>query len=338
MIALQNGINLGGWLSQCNYTKERYETFITEKDFQQIAQWKFDHVRVPFDFNVIEDANGNDLPENWKYLDNAVNWGKISGLNVILDLHKTAGFDFNDFGDNEKNNLFANEILQKRFLALWDRVSKRYAHAENVAFELLNEVTDLEFRKPWNDLIQKAVEVIRKNAPETPIIYGGVCWNSACFVKDLLPPTTKNIIYTFHLYEPLLFTHQKASWVPALKNQPAIPFTDDLQFFRENSRPLGYMGENILKANCKKMGTEFFEAFLTEAVSVAKKNGVPLYCGEFGVIDQADANETVKWFDAVLQTFDKFGIGHSLWSYKEMDFGFIDPHYEPLRNFLLSKV
>ena len=50
MLTLKKGINLGGWLSQCNYTLERYETFITEKDFQQIANWKFDHVRIPFDY------------------------------------------------------------------------------------------------------------------------------------------------------------------------------------------------------------------------------------------------------------------------------------------------
>ena len=79
MIQLNKGINLGGWLSQCNYTRERYETFITESDFERIAAWHFDHVRVPFDFNVIEKENGELIEENWKYLDNAVSWGKKHG-------------------------------------------------------------------------------------------------------------------------------------------------------------------------------------------------------------------------------------------------------------------
>ena len=30
------GINFGGWLSQCDHTKERYDTFITEKDFEEV--------------------------------------------------------------------------------------------------------------------------------------------------------------------------------------------------------------------------------------------------------------------------------------------------------------
>ena len=336
MLTLEKGINLGGWLSQCNYTLERYETFITEKDFQQIASWKFDHVRIPFDYNVIEKENGELLEENYKYLDNAVAWGKKYGLNVILDLHKTAGYDFNDFGNQEKNNLFNNAKAQERFLGIWDRVSKRYAKEENVVFELLNEVADLEFIDPWNKLIVKAVETIRKNAPETPIIYGGVCWNSASFVKDLVPPPSKNIIYTFHLYEPLLFTHQKAYWVEALNNDRDIPYTDSMEFFRKESQVLGYMGENLLRAKCQKMGPEFFEEFLKEAVKTAKAHGVPLYCGEYGVIELANAFETVKWFRDVHQVFDKYGIGHALWSYKEMDFGFTGEHYKPLRDFMLK--
>ncbi len=330
MLSLKNGINLGGWLSQCDYSIHRYETFITENDYKQIAVWNFDHVRVPFDFNLIEDESGNDIPAHWKYLDNAVRWGKKFGLNVILDLHKTAGYDFNDFGNNEKNCLFDDEKLQERFLNLWNKVSKRYAEESHVVLELLNEVTDLDFIEPWNKLIVRAVQVIRQNT-DAPIIYGGVCWNSASFVQNLVVPPSQNIIYTFHLYEPLLFTHQKAGWVEALKDSPSIPFTEDIQFFREKSIALGYMGENILKTKSSRMGTEFFEDFLKNALAAAKANGVPLYCGEFGVIDKADPQETVKWFRDVLNVFDKHDIGHAIWSYKDMDFGLTNPHYDPLR-------
>ena len=43
------GVNLGGWFSQCDYSRERLDNFITEKDFAQIAAWGFDHVRIPID-------------------------------------------------------------------------------------------------------------------------------------------------------------------------------------------------------------------------------------------------------------------------------------------------
>ena len=32
-----HGINLGGWLSQCDYSKERMDNFIREEDFEIIA-------------------------------------------------------------------------------------------------------------------------------------------------------------------------------------------------------------------------------------------------------------------------------------------------------------
>ena len=91
MIAFQKGINLGGWLSQCDHSKDRYESFVTEKDFAQIAAWGFDHVRLPFDYELLETDSGETLDENFQYLDRAIQWGNSYKLSVILDLHKTAG-------------------------------------------------------------------------------------------------------------------------------------------------------------------------------------------------------------------------------------------------------
>ena len=40
----EKGINLGGWLSQCDHSKERYETFIVEQDLENISKWGMDHI------------------------------------------------------------------------------------------------------------------------------------------------------------------------------------------------------------------------------------------------------------------------------------------------------
>ena len=52
------GVDLGGWFSQCDYSEDRMDHFITEKDFQVIAGWGLDHVRIPVDYNVMETENG----------------------------------------------------------------------------------------------------------------------------------------------------------------------------------------------------------------------------------------------------------------------------------------
>ena len=41
------GVNLGGWFSQCDYSKDRLDNFIKEEDFKTIAGWGLDHVRLP---------------------------------------------------------------------------------------------------------------------------------------------------------------------------------------------------------------------------------------------------------------------------------------------------
>ena len=54
---MHRGVNLGGWLSQCDYSADRLNHFIKEEDFAVIASWGLDHVRIPVDFNVLEDDN-----------------------------------------------------------------------------------------------------------------------------------------------------------------------------------------------------------------------------------------------------------------------------------------
>ena len=64
----RNGVDLGGWLSQCGYEKEHIESFITEADIARIASWGCDHVRLPFDYNIILDDSGNVLESGLKLL------------------------------------------------------------------------------------------------------------------------------------------------------------------------------------------------------------------------------------------------------------------------------
>ena len=94
------GVNFGGWLSQCDYSKERLEGFIVENDIKTIAEWGADHVRLPIDFNILEDGNGGYSDTGFGYVKGAVDMCLKNGLNIVIDLHKTAGFSF-DAGENE---------------------------------------------------------------------------------------------------------------------------------------------------------------------------------------------------------------------------------------------
>ena len=64
----RSGINFGGWLSQCDYSRERLDGFIREDDFRIAASWGADHVRIPFDYNILENSDGSYCGEGFDRL------------------------------------------------------------------------------------------------------------------------------------------------------------------------------------------------------------------------------------------------------------------------------
>ena len=333
---LNRGINLGGYLSQCDHETEHYQNFITEKDLEQIAAWGFDHVRLPIDYEVFEDNDGVEKKEGYEYVTRVVEWSSKYNMDIILDLHKAYGYDFNDAGNEVKNNLFTDEDLQKRFVSLWESITRKFSGYDHVALELLNEVVEEENVDLWNALIEKAVTAIRKISATVPIIYGGIQWNSAKTLKFLKTPKDKNIILTFHFYEPLLFTHQKAHWVPTMDKEKNVFYPDTMDYYKAISNTLGCQGQPVVQAEATTMGPEFIREMIQEAVDAATKHGARLYCGEFGVIDQAPAEDTLRWFTDVNQVFKEYNIGCAVWTYREKDFGLVGPHYESIRGRLMN--
>jgi endoglucanase len=330
-IKLYNGINLGGYLSQCIHTKDHYESFITEQDIITIASWGFDHVRVPVDYILLEDPAGNIKKEGFEILKRLTGWCERNGLNMIIDLHKTCGYDFSEAGNKERNCLFLSEKLQKRFILLWEKIAEHFGNKKHIAFELLNEVIEIEYTKSWNNLIEQCVAAIRAITEDTIIIYGGLQWNSAKTLRLLEKPKHKNIVFTFHFYEPLVFTHQKAYWVPELDTDETIMYPRDMAYYKEKSKVLGCRAEEILNSRLNQMGRQFIEEFLKEALDAIKGIQVPLYCGEYGVIDKAPAADTLRWYQDVHSVLGKYGIGHCTWNYKSKDFGIFDSHYDGIR-------
>lgn len=322
-LGYQTGINLGGWLSQCVHTKEHYDTFIVENDIKTIAEsdYHYDHIRLPIDYNLLQDKNGEFIESNFSYVDNCVAWCQKYGLNLVLDLHKTCGYSF-DKGENESGNFFTDEKCIEQFLRLWEELAKRYGkYTDKVAFELLNEVVNEEDNAPWMKIAKRAVDVIRPYAPTTKILLGSYHHNSVLTVKHIADPFDENIVYNFHCYEPLRFTHQNAHWMPEIIGHFCkYPMTRDEYAKVTEGFDEGYhltdwaIGEN-------GFDTSYYEKLFEEAISIAEEKNVLLYCGEYGVIDQADEISKEAWLKDIRSVFAKHGIGNAVWTYKKLDFG-----------------
>jgi Endoglucanase len=336
-LGYEHGINLGGWLSQCDHTKERYDNFIKEDAFKQISEWGLDHVRIPIDYNLVETKEGDYIEEGFHYIDLAVQWSREYNLNMILDLHKTFGFSF-DEGHNEKG-FFENEDYQERFYRLWEEFARRYGNVgEHLAFEILNEVTNKEYCDLWNEISKKCITKIRAIAPDVKILIGGYYNNSIEALPDLLPPYDENIIYNFHCYEPLIFTHQGAYWIPTMDTSFRVPV--DAPYSKLTSDTKEQISQVSIGFDSfdqsASLDGSYFNKYFAEAVKIAEERNVALYCGEYGVIENATPEDTLKWYEIISKSFDKFGIGRAAWSYKEMDFGISDERLKDVRDELIK--
>lgn len=305
------GINLGGWLSQCDYSRERLDNFIVETDFAKISVWGLDHVRIPIDYNVLENEDGTYKADGFARLDWAMSMCRKYNLKTVIDLHKTVGFSF-DFGEKEAG-FFESEALQERFYRLWEEIARHYGSmTETVVFELLNEVTDECYIAAWNRIAEVCVRRIRAIAPGILILVGSYNNNSVLTVNALDAPYDENVIYNFHCYEPLKFTHQGATWTDQINPDERFDFD-------------GY-----------GIDTDYFEGLFANAIATAEKYHTVLYCGEYGIIDRVSPEDTLKWYKTIHAVFEKYGIARSAWNYKEMDFGLSDARFDEIRSELLQ--
>jgi endoglucanase len=321
------GVNLGGWLSQYRkFDHEHFRSFISRSDIAQIADWGLDHVRLPFDYCVIE---SDDNPYAYQegglhYIDDCLSWCKEKNLNVVLDLHRAAGYSFDAAAGS--NTLFSSNEAQQRLIALWEMLINRYANIDGlkIIFELLNEIV-LPDSAPWNILAHKLHKAIRKINKEAKIMVGGNEWNSVGTLNEIDLFDDSNVFYTFHFYEPLLFTHQKAYWTDDIRlfdkalNYPGM--ITDLEIYLQKNPQFGerlnrYIGLSMNELELRK---DLEPAFL-----FARTINKPLYCGEFGVIDRAPTESRIRWYRDIIQIFRENKIGYACWSYKEMDFGLVN--------------
>lgn len=319
------GVNLGGWLSQYDKpAKEHFDTFIVKADIDRIADAGFDHVRVPVDYEVIEDEEGNVREDGYAYITDCISWCKDAGLKMMIDLHKTFGYTFDPLEKElDKEAFFHDEAMQQRFYDLWNTISSRYAeYSDMLSFELLNEVVSPNVVNEWNEISTEASRIIRANAPDSYIVIGGVRYNNVTSVPLLAPPIDDKIVYNFHCYEPLVFTHQRAHWVDNMPSDLVMEYPDSLDVYREKSAMLSEaLADAINEGSITGIGPELFDTLFKPAVDTAVKMNVPLYCGEYGVINLAPTDSAGRWFNDIHSIFDKYGIGHAVWNYKELDYG-----------------
>lgn len=325
-VGFERGMGIGGWLT--NYKRfyvlpeawrttlsvgdfEHFATYITEEDVKNIASMGMDHIRVCFDQIVLADPEGNFRPEVIPHLDDFFDWCAQYHLNVVLNLHNAIG---NNCGIAEKVSLMDDPTLQARFVALWAALEKHLKDRPQIAFELLNEVRDVEPNQ-WNDLAERTIQEIRALNKTRKIIVGGTSWNSASKLKDLRLYDDEKIIYTFHIYDPYEFTHQRGVLQagPLYYNR-AMAWPSPIEPYRDYQRFVNNAKEPY--PNMERMDKEYLRRCMQPAFDFVREHPDKiLWCGEFGTIRHCKLEYRENWMSDVISLLTEHGISYSVWNY-----------------------
>jgi len=312
---LQRGINLSMWYAQdWDYSAEHLAKYTTADDFRLVKSLGFDHARLSINPEPLMAGGKPDAldPAAIARLDKTVAEITATGLVVILDIHPEPSFmDPLAHGDQSAAN----------FITFWKTFAAHYAGTDpnKVYFEVLNEPHfDDAYR--WAGIQASVIPAIRAIAPKHTIIATGAKWGGVEGLKLLEPVRDDNIIYSFHDYDPMTFTHQGASWVgETAKPLRKVPYPST----EENVAPLlGLETTDQGKKDLAWYGKQHWDAKKVDEEIAAMadwgaKNHVPVWCGEFGVYrDYVEPGPRAAWLHDMRVAFEAHKIGWSMWDYQ----------------------
>jgi len=319
---VKRGTNVAHWLSQSEKRGAEREKFITKQDIQNIAEMGFDHVRLPIDEEQMWDKNGNRHDDAFQIMINCIDWCAENNLRVIVDLHILRSHHFN----LDEKPLWTDVAEQKKFYNLWRDLSKTLIKYPNslVAYELMNEAV-ADDPELWNNLVANAVKAIRKIEPERTIVIGSNKWQQVQTFDVLkIPENDRNILLSFHFYEPFLLTHYNAGWTN-LKGYTGPVHYPGVILSQEEFDKLPAELQDISKRWVnKKFDRKWILEQWQKPIQKAKKLDLPLYCGEFGINVGPHKKDMLNWYSDMIKLFEETGIGYANWNYKSDNFGLID--------------
>ncbi len=281
---LGRGLNVLGydpiWLNMDEARMQAYH-------FQRIREAGFSHVRVNLHpFGHMGPAPDYRLPPSWfETLDWAMRHALEQNLLVVLDLH-----EFRAMGNDASGN-------HDRFLAVWTQLARHTQGApDRVLFELLSQPRRTLTPELWNLYLREAHSLIRKTHPDRTLVIGPAQWYSIDHLEILdVPATDRNIVVTFHYYEPRPFTHQGAAW----SDYRTTVGTD-------------WQGTEEEKAAIRRD----FEI----AQTWAQTHRRPLYLSEFGVYDKATMDARTRYLRFVAREAEALDWS---WAYWQFDSDFV---------------
>jgi len=315
---LKRGINIDGWF----YNRvDSNDHGITMADIQKIHQMGFTHIRLPLDPMWLMNPQNPTRPtpsqkKEWEALRNAVKMILSQHMAVILDIHPENQDYFRSLATSDAYvNTFSKFVI---YLVQQTHSSSQ----DRIFYEVLNE-PDFSRYTPnpsarWQDVQNKLIAAVRSVTPNNTIIVKGL-GDRISDLKTLTPVSDKNVIYSFHDYDPLAFTHQGATWtgINAIKIYRQLPYPGSRQLCGPILRKMSPVDWFPAIDYCnQQFGPATIQSVFSSLDTWAKQRHVKLYLGEFGVMKpNVNPVDRARWIKDMRQASEKYGMGWAMWEY-----------------------
>jgi endoglucanase len=302
------GVNVTGWF-QAGSAREIQFTMFTKKDFEQIKSLGCDVIRLPINLHFMTNGEPDYTldPLFLNMLDHAVDWAEELQIHLILDNHT--------FDPDIDTSPDVIHPLKKT----WAQMAEHYKNrSEYIYYEILNEPHGID-DATWSQIQQEVIDVIREHDTEHYIVVGGADWNSYNNLSDLPVYADDKLIYTFHFYDPFIFTHQGATWgSPSMASLANVPFPYSASQMPPTPNDLkGTWVEGAINNYANEGTVNRVRQLIDIAVAFKTQRNVPVFCGELGVyIPNSNNADRIYWYEVVTSYLNQKGIPWTMWDYK----------------------
>jgi endoglucanase len=306
-VPFSRGVNLTGWFQAQSAQQIQFSKF-TKTDFQNIKTIGCDVIRLPINLHAMTTGAPDYIldPLFLQFMDQAVTWAEELEINLILDNHT---FDL------AANTDPAVGVI---LLKVWTQMARHFkSRSEFLFYEILNEPHGID-NNVWGDIQQNVINAIRAEDSKHFIVVGPVNWNSYNNLKDMPVYSDSKLLYTFHFYDPFIFTHQGASWVePSMVPLSGVPFPYSAARMPATPNSLrGSWIEGAIKNYASEGTAARVRQLIDIAVAFRNERNVPVYCGEFGVyIPNSPDGDRLAWYELVRTYLEEKGIPWTIWDY-----------------------
>ena len=187
--------------------------------------------------------------------------------------------------------MFDNEVFARHFVKTWGMIAERFKGNEDViyGYNTLSEPNHPRLVKYDCWTLQKlAANAIRRKDPVTPVIVESNYGDSPAGFAFLRPLNLADVIYEFHFYNPMTYTHQGVIGFPKGGGYPDT---------------------------AKKLDRDFLLKELKPVLDFSARHGAKVYCGEFSAVGWAEGAD--RWLKDTISILNEKGIDWTYHAFRE---------------------